>query len=318
MRFRVFLFILLIILPCNSYARPLPFEPFLGKYSNKRFAPKHTPEEYFSQGQVLLKYRRYKQALLCFGIITHHFPESPLCSEALFYKGICRFNLGQYDLADRDLSQYLQDENCQHIEETFTMKHSIAQKYAQGKKKRLVLLEGFPNVFKADDDALRLYDEVLMAFSNQDLGVQALYDKGLFLVRKKDYSEAIKIFKKLTLQFPTHSLSPLAYVRLAEIYFKQAQKELHNDHYLQLALHNRETMAKQHPNHPLNEQAEAILQATKDRYAWGLYTTGRFYEKKKKKQAAKIYYTTALKNFPDSFLAKKCQQRLLRVNKHAV
>lgn len=315
MKLRTFLFILLIFGPVCGLARPVPFEPFAGKYSKERFVPKHTPEEYFNQGQLYLKFRHYRQALLCFGIITHHFPESSLYDEALYYIGKCRFHLGQHELADRDLSQYLQSEKVQHIEDIFSMKHSMAQSYAKGKRKKIVPLEGFPNLLKADEEALRLYDEVLTAFPRQDLGVQALYNKGLFLMSKKDFAEAIKVFKKLTLQFPTHTLSPQAFVRLSEIYFHQAQNELHNDHYLYLATQNKEAMAKQHPNHPLNAKVLANLQATGDSYAWGLYATGRFYEKKRKKHAAKIYYSTAVKNFPESSLADKCQQRLDRIAK---
>lgn len=314
-KLRTFLFTLLMFVPICGHTKPIPFEPFAGKYSKERFTPSHTPEEYFDQGQVYLKFRRYRQALLCFGIITHHFADSPIYDEALFHVGKCRFHLGQHELADRDFAQYLQRDNDQHMEEIFSMKYSMAQSYAKGKRKKIVPLEGFPSILKADEEALRLFDEVLTAFPRHDLGVQALYNKGLFLMKKKDFVESIKVFKKLTLQFPSHTLSPHAFVRLSEIYFTQAQNELHNDHYLYLAKQNKEAMVKQHPNHPLNAKVTANLQATGDSYAWGLYTTGRFYEKKRKKHAAKIYYSTAVQQFPESSLANKCQQRLTRIAK---
>ncbi|WP_348663604.1 tetratricopeptide repeat protein [Chlamydia vaughanii] len=309
--------IAVLLLTSVCHARPISFEPFSGKLSPQKFVPKHSPEEYLAEGIRNLESQSYRKAILCFGMITHHFPEDPLYAQALYLMGVCYFNKDQPDLADKAFSAYMQLPNAEYSEELFEMKYAIAQSFAKGKRKRVFLLEGFPKLVNADDDALRIYDEILTAFPNKDLGAHALYLRGNLLTIKKELPEAIKTFKKLTLQFPQHSLSPQSFVRLSEIYLSQAQKEPHNAQYLNLAKINEEAMQKQHPNHPLNSAVSANVHAMCEHYASGLYMTGRFYEKKKKPSAATIYYTTAIDNYPDSSLVAKCMKRLDRISKHS-
>ncbi|EQM63170.1 tetratricopeptide repeat family protein [Chlamydia ibidis 10-1398/6] len=305
-----------LILSFGAHAKPISFEPFSGKLSPERFVPQYSPDDYFIQGQRYLENQSYRQALLCFGMITHHFPQDPLYSKALYFSGVCYFKKGQPDLADKAFSAYLQRPDAEYSEELFSMKYSIAQSFAQGKRKRLFLLEGFPKLTNADQDALRIYDEVLTAFPTQDLGAKSLYLKGDLLIIKNELSEAIKTMKKLTLQFPDHELSPKAFLRLSEIYLAQAKKEPDNLQYLNFAKQNKIAMERQHPNHPLNTEVSANVQAMCEHYASGLYSTGRFYEKKKKLEAASIYYSTALRNYPDTSLVAKCHKRLDRIAKH--
>ncbi|WP_201456562.1 tetratricopeptide repeat protein [Chlamydia sp. 17-3921] len=309
------LFFILISFGCD--ARLVSFEPFLGKLSPQKFTPKYSAEEYFSQGQEFLQNKNYRKALLCFGIILHHFPTDPLHTQAIALAGECYFKQSQPDLADKMFSAYLQKPDAEYSEELFSMKYSIAESFSQGKRKHLFLMEGFPKLENADEDALRIYDEVLTAFPNKDLGAQALYSKAILLIIKKDLMNAEKILKKLTQQFPSHPLSSQAFVKLSEIYLQQAQKEPHNVHYLSLAHLNEETMKKQHPTHPLNLTVAKNVQAMCERYASGLYATGRFYEKKKKPSAAIIYYNTARESYPQTSLVAKCNKRLERISKHS-
>lgn len=317
MRFLLQFIFTFLLVSSSCYARPISFEPFSGKLSPQRFTPKYSAQDYLAEGMRYLENQHYHRASLCFGMITHHFSEDPLYAEALYLLGVCYFKKDQPDLADKVFSLYMQLPYVQYSEELFSMKLAIAQSFAQGKRKHIFLLEGFPKLLNADEDALRIYDEILAAFPHKDLGAQALYYKGDLLVIKKDLGEATKVFKKLTLQFPQHSLSPKAFVRLSEIYLTQAKKEDHNAHYLKLAKMNEEAMKKQHPNHPLNAVVSSNVRVMNDLYASSLYHSGRFYEKKKKTEAASIYYSTAVANHPDSPLVAKCLKRLDRIAKHS-
>ncbi|WP_276815725.1 tetratricopeptide repeat protein [Chlamydia gallinacea] len=307
----------LLLVSSSCYAGPISFEPFLGKLSPQKFTPKYSAQDYLSVGIRNLEHQNYHRASLCFRMITHHFPKDPLYSEALYLTGVCYFKRDQPDLANKVFSLYMELPDAKYSEELFSMKLAIAQSFAQGKRKRIFLLEGFPKLMNADEDALRIYDEILAAFPHKDLGAQALYFKGDLLIMRKELAEATKVFKKLTLQFPQHSLSPKAFVRLSEIYLIQAKKEDHNAQYLKLAKMNEEAMRKQHPNHPLNAVASSNVRIMNDLYASGLYHSGRFYEKKKKLRAASIYYTTAVETYPDSPFVAKCLKRLDRIAKHS-
>lgn len=307
----VFLFLLL----ANCHAAPVSFEPFYGKLSPKTFTPLHTPEEYWTQGEYFFEARNYHRAMLCFSMISHHFPHDAHAAEALLLTGKCYLKAGQPDLADKALTAYLNHPEADFSKEVFEMKFTIAKHFASGKRKHLFSLEGFPKIADASEDALRLFDEVLTAFPDQDLGAQALYCKVELLIKKRETQEAIKHLKKITLQFPFHELSPQAFLKLSEIYLNLAKQEPYNEAYLQQARLNASTLSQQHPNHPYNQTVSANIHAMCDRYASSLYSTGRFYEKQKKRQAARIYYLTALRHYPHSSYVAKCQRRLDRIAK---
>lgn len=317
MRTILHLALVLFFISSSCIAKPPSFEPFAGRLSPQRFTPKYSAEHYFTMGENHLNQQKYQDAVLCFGVILHHFSDHTLYAQALYLTGVSYFKNNQPDLANKAFSAYMLHPQATYSNELFTMKFAIAQSFAQGKKKHMFLLEGFPKVVNADEDALRIYDEVLTAFPDQDLGAQSLYYKAELLIKRKEFPEAIKTLKKLTLQFSQHELSPQSFVRLAEIYLKQAKEEPQNTQYLQLAKMNASSMRKQHPNHPLNATITQHMRTMCDLYATSLYASGRFYEKKKKTKAAHIYYTTAVENYPESSLVAKCQKRLDRIEKRS-
>ncbi|AGJ64923.2 TPR repeat-containing protein [Chlamydia trachomatis] len=306
---------LFLVLPCGCYARVPSFEPFRGAIAPNRYIPKHSPELYFEMGDKYFQAKKFKQALLCFGMITHHFPEHALHPKAQFLVGLCYLEMGHPDLADKALTQYQELADTEYSEQLFAIKYSIAQSFANGKRKNIVPLEGFPKLLKADTDALRIFEEIVTASSDADLKASALYAKGALLFDRKEYSEAIKTLKKVSLQFPSHSLSPESFTLIAKIHCLQALQEPYNEQYLQDARMNAAALRKQHPNHPSNTEVENYIHHMCEAYASCLYSTGRFYEKKRKASSAKIYYSIALENFPDTSYVAKCNKRLERLSK---
>ncbi|KDU80929.1 tetratricopeptide repeat family protein [Chlamydia muridarum] len=304
-----------LLLPCGCYARVPTFEPFLGSMAPKKYTPKYSPELYFEKGDHYFQAKKFKQALLCFGMITHHFPEHALRPKAQFLTGICYLEMGHPDLADKALTQYQELSDTEYSEQLFSIKYSIAQSFANGKRKNIVALEGFPKLLKADTDALRIFDEIVTASSDVDLKADALYSKGALLFAQKEYSEAIKTLKKVSLQFPSHSLSPKAFSLIAKIYCLQALQEPYNEQYLQDARANAAALRKQHPNHPSNSEVANYIHRMCEAYASCLYSTGRFYEKKRKASSAKMYYSIALESFPETSYVAKCNKRLERLSK---
>lgn len=307
---------LLFLLPCCCYARVPSFEPFLGAMSPKKYSPKYAPELYFEKGDQYFQAKKFKQALLCFGMITHHFPEHVLYSKAQFLTGLCYLEMGHPDLADKALLQYQALSDTEYSDQLFAIKYSIAQSFANGKRKNIVALEGFPKLLNADADALRIFDEIVTASSDENLKASALYSKGALLFAQKEYTEAIKTLKKVSLQFSSHELSPKAFTLIAKIYCLQALQEPYNEQYLQAARENASALQKQHPSHPSNTEVANYIQRMSEAYASCLYSTGRFYEKKRKASSAKIYYSIALENFPNTSYVAKCNRRLEKLSKY--
>ena len=65
----------------------------------------------------------------------------------------------------------------------------------------------------------------------------------------------------------------------------------------------------------MREKLQKRVMNMQEEYALDLYETGRFYERTKKWQAAKMYYGNVLEKFADTTLANKCKKRLIYLEK---
>lgn len=316
--FRIlFLNLLLCFFYSNAcVARTTTCEPFLGSLSPKHAEPKYSPEKYFQKGQMLINAKQHKQAFLAFGMISHHFPEHILSTQALYYMGACKLKLKQPDLAERYFHQYTQKSDAKHNDDLAKAKLAVATYYAKGHKKHLFGLEGFPKLESSYEDALRLYDEVLMLSPNNDIGAQALYHKALLLRKHNDTDAALKTLKKLSQQFSKHELAAQSFVISSEIYLKLATLEPHHPQHLSLAKANLQQFKRMYPSHPNVDIIQKNVAFIMEKHAKGLLATGKFYEKKRKPKAASIYYSSALAWYPETKSTIKCQKRLSRLSRH--
>lgn len=312
---QIFLAILAVtLLSSNADARVIPFEPFHGRLSPQRYTPTFSDEEYFLTGSEFQQQKLYYRALLCFGMIVHHFPSSTHYAEALYQISLCYAHQGAPDLACKYLDRYLEHPKAVYSDDVVELQYRIANQFADGSRKRLFGYEGFPKLLKANTDAIRLYDQILTARPYGEMGALALFNKGRLLISMKQPAEGLKILKKVTQQFPRHAVSLQAYDLMVSTYHAQAMQEPQNPVYLSLAEACLQACKKQYPHNPSNTEIAKHVQNIKELHAKELYQMGKFYERKKKRNAARIYYTSAISHFPETKFSQKSQKRLNRIN----
>ncbi len=288
-----------------------PYQTFKNYWSSNKFQPKKTDSQYFNSGMQWLKEKKYQKALPCFLMITHHFKNSVHYQDSLLAIGQCFFLLNQYDLANASLSEYLtQSPNKENFQLTLNLKYSIAEKYAQGYRKHLNGLEGLPRIENSTSDAYKIYDEVCSIVGDKNLAAKALFSKALLLKKKKSLDEALKTFQDFTKQFPQHPLCLSSFIEISEIYLKQSLSEAQNTNYLSLALLNQELATTRFSICEELNPIEANINKMKEHYASNLFKTGIFYQKKKKKEAAKIYFETSIRNYPNTKAAQDSKKQL--------
>jgi tetratricopeptide (TPR) repeat protein len=64
-----------------------------------------------------------------------------------------------------------------------------------------------PKWIPALEDALSIYDEVIMALPHHELGAKALYGKARLLFKDEDYKASIETYQALIRRFPD-TISP--------------------------------------------------------------------------------------------------------------
>lgn len=246
-------------------------------------------------------------------IVIKNFESTPFAIEAYYYLGAAYFHLEEYEYANRFLTKYLKKQiTPKFFEEAITYKFKIAEQYRLGERKHLFGLDTFPKWLPAAKDAIAIYDEVITALPHHDLAAYALFGKAYLQLKDEEYKSSIETYQMLIRRFPKHPLARESYIGIGEVYLIQAQESYPDQDFLDLAELNTRKFRADFPSDEKVQVAEDLLLAMKEVYASDLYDIARFYERTKKPQAARIYYTRIQAKYSDT---KTCQLATKRLNR---
>lgn len=289
-----------------------------GKILDARDAPSQTMQEHYGTGVEALKNRNWKEVIKQFRIVAANWPETTFGQDSSFYLALGYFNVNQAALAERQVAKYLAlPGSLKYFEEAYTLKLAIADKYSRGTKKHLFGIDKLPTCISAKKDALRIYDEVITALPNHPIAAKAYLAKGDMLRRRKEYRESIDAYQQVIKKFPKDESAPIAFISIAKTYDIQSKREHQNPDILALAEVNAKRFEDLFPRDERLAVVQSKLRSMEEVYAQSLYETGRFYERIKQPQASVIYYSCALRRYPDTQIARECKERLTDLNEVA-
>ena len=255
------------------------------------------------------------EAIRQFRIITTNYPRDPLACEVLFFIGAGSYYVQEYDCANYELSEYLKHQvSPEYLEETMEYKFAIAEAFRCGAKRRIAGSRQLPKWLGGYNLALDIYDEVICTLPCHELAAEALYSKGILLDCMGDYRCSVEAFQSLVRRFPDHDLAIEAYLHIIDVHLHQAHAEPGNPDILPLTEIALERFEAEFPNEPRLNQARCKLQTIKELYAYGLCETGQFFERVRCYQAAVLYYSSAVQQFPDTKVAEWARRCLCRMS----
>ena len=282
-----------------------------GKLVNVEHVATLSVQEHYSAALEAYQKKKWDELVKQAYIVKTNFPATPFAQEAVFYLGIGYFQQKEYELANEEFTAYLKKQATpKHFEEAIEYKFAIAEKYQKGAKKHLMGWQTLPKWVPAKEEALEIYDEVIMALPHHDLGAKALYGKARLLFKDEDYKSSVDTYQMLIRRFPKHALSAQSYLGIAEVYLTQCQNQYPDPDFLDLAQINLRKFRLDFPQDEEIKAAENMLSEMQETYAKNLYETAQFFERTKKPHASIIYYTKVVTKYPNTRSASFAQRRL--------
>ena len=181
----------------------------------------------------------------------------------------------------------------------------------------------------------------------QQLSADALYNQAQAALERRDWTDAIELFERFTIQFPTHGRSTEARYRLGEAYFGKKEyitaatefSRLANDYpagpyaddarfkvcesydrlspraeldqqYTRAALDHCQSLLTYYPNSDFAERGRTIINGLRSKLAQKDYLTGEFYMKRNAYDSAIIYFESSVRNYPDTTVSPRALLRL--------
>lgn len=296
---------------------------FLGESSLHAFKPKAKYfrsqtdadiylKERYNLGCRLYNQKKWSSASKELEKVIFYFPATDKAAEAAFFLAICYYEMGEFDFANEEFSNYIKtSQHPIYFEEAVNFKFCIAEHFKVGKKRRPFRMRYMPKWISGQDSALEIYDEVVTAMPNHDLTIKALFSKADLLKKMGEFRDSIETYQLIIRRFPRDEIVPACYLAIADAYVKQSRIEFQNPDIIALAELN---VRKFKNDFPRDERESIILESVaqiKELYASGLCDLGLFYERKKKPDAAAIYYQSAIEEFPDTTVSQFCRSRLI-------
>ena len=271
-----------------------------GKLVNAKNVADQPIEEHFKLGLEALKQKDWAEAVSQFRIISISFPDAELTKKALYYLGVSYFHYGDFDLANQNLSLYLnQGDTSEHFEDAFRYKFHIAEAFRTGAKRHLFGSETLPSWASADADAVNIYDEIITAFPHHELTSKSLFAKAALHRKLNEFKESIGSYQQIIKKFPKTTLAQKSFLKVGDVYLKQCKLQPQNPDLIQLAEINLKKCKAAFPRASIIPYLENFILDMQETYAADLFDKGCFYERKKLPKAAYLYFRSAVTQFPE-------------------
>ncbi|MDN3507150.1 MAG: tetratricopeptide repeat protein [Simkaniaceae bacterium] len=282
-----------------------------GKLVERDYVATQSVQEHYSNLMEYLERGEWKRLEQEATILIRNFPNTSFSRDATYFLGVAYFNQDDYEMANIQLTDYLtRQATPTYFEEAIQYKFEIAEKFRHGARKHIMGFKSLPKWMPAGSEAITVYDEVISALPHHELAARSHYGKAGVQAANEDYRASIESYQTLIRRFPKHPLAVESYIGIGEIYLQQSQNEFPDPDLLDLTALNLRKFQESFPGEEKIGLAQDNYVKMQDHYASALYETARFYERTKKWGAAKIYYAKILNSYPDSFVAKKCRDRL--------
>ncbi len=244
-------------------------------------------------------------------IISYNFPTTPFAQEISYIMGEAYYKLNQMEYANDCFTAYLNHTTSpKYFEQAIEYKFNIAERFANGEKKRLFSSAKMPAWIPAREDSIEIFDEVIAALPHSEFAIQSLLNKAKVQSYFEDFKPSLETLDLLIRRFPKHELAAQAYLEKEKVYLQQCQAKNLDPDVLDMAEVNLRKFRLAFPREARLVEGEKIFSDMQEIFAKNLFETGYFFEKTKKIPASIIYYNKVVAKYPKTEAATAALEKL--------
>jgi len=281
-----------------------------GKWTRSR------PKDQLELAQQAFDKKDYSLALKAARRTIRVWPLSDFAPRAQYLIGRC-YEARKYDEKAFQAYQTLVEKypKVDNYEEIVRRQFEIANRFLAGKWFRLW---GYIPFFPSMEKTVAMYEKLIKngpyspVAARAQLNIGAARERQVNFFNKRDpFRDAVKAYEKAADRYnDNREIGAEAVFLAGRAYYKQAQKADYDQSVAGQAIATFGDFAALFPNDPRVPEAQKMATSLKTEQARGAFATARFYEKKKKWNAALIYYNEATLKDPNSSYAADAKKRM--------
>lgn len=305
----ILLFTLLWAIPGHAF---WVWTPQTGKFVNPKYSVKETPKEQLAYALDFYKARDYKKANEELQKLIKNYPRAREAADAQYYLGVILEEQGQYVPAFKSYQMVIDKYPfSDRSGDVVKRQYGIGNALLEGKDKRSKIVT---TVIGGEYDVVEIFRSVIKNAPYGELAAPSQYKIGLYLLGKQMYQEARDEFEKTRNDYPDSEWAKAARYQIALADAKRSSKAQYNQKVTGAALQEFQEYVKKFPEADLSKDAKEHINALRDKEAENSFVIAQFYEKQKKIDSAKTYYSAIVDNYSDTKWAKKALQALRRID----
>ncbi len=287
--------------------------PESGKWTNPKHAVLDTPKDQLALAIGFYKSKNYKKANDEFVKLLNTYPRAREAADAQFYLALIQQDQGQFRAAFKSYQQVIDKYPfCERSTEVVKRQYEIGNILLEGKDKRNKFVDA---VSGGEYDVVEIFRAVIKNAPYGELAAVSQYKIGLYLLEKKFYQEARDEFEKTRNDYPDSQWAKAAKFQIALADAKRSSKAQYDQKVTSSALKEFQDFVKKFPDADLSREAKQHINALREKEAENLFLIAEFYQKQKKADSAKAYYTTIVDDYSDTKWAKRAVQALTVLEK---
>jgi len=277
--------------------------------------PKGSPDELTARGRQFFDEKNYKQAERHFRAVWSGYPTSEEAEESLFMLAETR------RLRRKGSGAF---ESYKEFAKKFpTSRYSVAAAVGEFQLGEDYLEGNMPGFlfFSADDSlGVEIMEHMQLHYRNHHLAQEALIRAADFQIKDHEYQAASILLERLLADYPSSRFRLRARYQLARSLYLMNEGPLYDERLLLKSKRGfrdfigtsrldgmQATYAKQ------IAAAERMMARIDERLAEKQYLIGKFYERTEHPKSALYYYRYCIVQFPETEYAKRCSERITKL-----
>lgn len=299
--------LLLAVLAVEAHAQ-WTWSPQTGRWINLKRLPKETPELQVEFARSLYLDGELKKALRETEKFDRFYGDvDAWADDNQFLRGQIEAAQGDYLKAAREFQQVIVNyPDSPLYDEVIAQQYDIGDMlYARGQ--RNLEEKGWWNIFRKRPlrRAIEVYGMVLENEPFTNAAAEAQYKVGLCHFALDQYIEAAYEYRRVVEDYGRSEWVDEASYGLAQCYYQGSHPPEYDQEPSYLAIDAVEAFQARFPGDPRTDELEQVAGEMRDRIAEQRLLTAQFYEKRRRFEAARIYYEVVVEQFPGTPAAEQ-------------
>ena len=285
--------------------------PETNKWVNPKYSLKETPQAQLAYALEFYNAKEYKKAINEFKKLLSHYPRAREAAEAQYNIGLCLAEQGELYQAFKAYQVVIEkypfsERSADVIDKQF----EIGNQLVEGKQKKNKIVNV---VVGGDYDVVDVYRTVIKNAPYGKNAAVAQYKIGLYLQEKELFQESRDEFEKTINDYPDSEWAKAARYQIALSDAKRSSDPQYDQKVTRSAIDEFKDFVKDNPDVELSDKAKNEIHKLNEKEAENQFVIAAFYEKQKKYDSAKTYYTSIVEDYQTTSWAKKALNRLQEI-----